>query len=581
MRRGVVRSGIRPTTPTTPTASTSARKPSSASARKPSSASATPSTRSIDFASDKSPLQKLELELKHISQGEANAEGIARSLSRRKDGHLQRTATSPSSSPRRHRVDREDSVHSSSRYEGRSSSHHHHHLEMPSIFSHHKHHEVEEEEQDQVKRKDYYKTLSGAENLSGPQPTYDIPPSNPTAVESNNKVGFMSQHRRFFKHSGNHGEGSGHVIIPTERVGGGFIHKVARLVLEDRELEGSAARGIESTDEYGRKDFSQAQGAGENLPFSSDTTHGSEPSNFLRNTLELPGSLDGPADTENSPNIPEPFRSYHEGEKSPAHHHHHRHEHDPEHPSHHHHPDHLQAPHTKEEREDALILSYIRAIPPRAVPDPTSFSPPLSVKCGPLLRYTGLRRDDAPANAPQGGRETWRGSVMVVTTDSSSEYSQLPSIRLYYVNRSHGERGSGKAKEGKFREVEGQVLHAERGVTFWRFNLEVELADTESKIAYRINHGPPIHFWVPAVGQTMNIMFHSCNGFSLSVNPDDFNGPDPLWKDVLDKHKEKPFHVMIGGGDQSKLFPKLSQSSFAYSFASLQRRRFETDDPLP
>ena len=78
------------------------------------------------------------------------------------------------------------------------------------------------------------------------------------------------------------------------------------------------------------------------------------------------------------------------------------------------------------------------------------------------------------------------------------------------------------------------------------------MADTESKIAYRINQGPPIHFWIPAVGQTMNIMFHSCNGFSLSVNPDDFNGPDPLWRDVLQKHAKKPFHVMIGGGDQSR-----------------------------
>ncbi|KAF8544283.1 hypothetical protein BDD12DRAFT_915480 [Trichophaea hybrida] len=141
---------------------------------------------------------------------------------------------------------------------------------------------------------------------------------------------------------------------------------------------------------------------------------------------------------------------------------------------------------------------------------------------------------------------------MIVTTDNLSNYSQPPFIRLYYVSRSDGEHGSGsgKEKESRFREVEGQVLHAEYEVTFWRFNLEIELADTESKIAYRINQGPPVNFWVPAVGQTMNIMFHSCNGFSLSVNPDDFNGPDPLWKDVLDKHKEKPFHVMIGGGDQ-------------------------------
>ena len=33
-------------------------------------------------------------------------------------------------------------------------------------------------------------------------------------------------------------------------------------------------------------------------------------------------------------------------------------------------------------------------------------------------------------------------------------------------------------------------------------------------------------------------------------SPDDFSGPDPLWRDVLNTHQTRPFHVMIGGGDQ-------------------------------
>ncbi|TEB18417.1 hypothetical protein FA13DRAFT_1648915 [Coprinellus micaceus] len=47
-----------------------------------------------------------------------------------------------------------------------------------------------------------------------------------------------------------------------------------------------------------------------------------------------------------------------------------------------------------------------------------------------------------------------------------------------------------------------------------------------------------------------------CNGFSQGVNPDDFRGPgfksgyDPVWMDLLSKHVEKPFHVLVGGGDQ-------------------------------
>jgi hypothetical protein len=40
------------------------------------------------------------------------------------------------------------------------------------------------------------------------------------------------------------------------------------------------------------------------------------------------------------------------------------------------------------------------------------------------------------------------------------------------------------------------------------------------------------------------------------MDPDNFRGPkfqngyDPLWEDLLVKHAEKPFHVLVGGGDQ-------------------------------
>lgn len=51
-------------------------------------------------------------------------------------------------------------------------------------------------------------------------------------------------------------------------------------------------------------------------------------------------------------------------------------------------------------------------------------------------------------------------------------------------------------------------------------------------------------------------MMPQCNGFSAGVNPDDFRGPgfqsgyDPVWTDLLQKHGDEPFHVLVGGGDQ-------------------------------
>ena len=268
------------------------------------------------------------------------------------------------------------------------------------------------------------------------------------------------------------------------------------------------------------------------------------------------------------------------------------------------------------------------------------FSPPLHLKCGPLLRYTGMKRVRAePTSALQSvegqhpgqeDRETWRGSVLIVTQDSQSSYESPPTLRLFFqpmdllppppeqvqelapeyvdpiagltkVSRNgkvlyvrpvyHLDEGkdlslieddnglfesspspldtNGSSQRntstsnkrtrgidgealGKFQEIKGVRMYADpiRDVTFWRFSIEVELGEHQAHIAYRINRGPALGFWVPARGQSMNIMFHSCNGFSMSVNPDLFSGPDPLWRDVLNTHQTRPFHVMIGGGDQ-------------------------------
>ncbi|KAK4218249.1 hypothetical protein QBC37DRAFT_437504 [Rhypophila decipiens] len=268
---------------------------------------------------------------------------------------------------------------------------------------------------------------------------------------------------------------------------------------------------------------------------------------------------------------------------------------------------------------------------------PTRFKPPLYLKCGPLLRYCGIRHDRAPVRSARNGatvdKEYWRGSVMIVTTDADSSYDIAPTLRLFvqplellpppprevsgdlppeYVDPIAGHPKLGRKgetlyvrpvdhldeekdlsrdetddglfektrsppdlplpegatdppgsfaarrkraemdgeKAGKYKDVRGFRLHQERGYTFWRFNIEVELRDKQQRIAYRINRGPSTGFWVPAKGQAMNIMFHSCNGFSLSVDTDEFSGPDPMWRDVLNTHQSQPFHVMIGGGDQ-------------------------------
>lgn len=272
------------------------------------------------------------------------------------------------------------------------------------------------------------------------------------------------------------------------------------------------------------------------------------------------------------------------------------------------HPYHICKPYMSRELTKSMRSIRIRAAPPTA-----SFDPPLYLKCGPLLRYTGLKRETLHTSgainsksSPE--RETWRGSVMIVTRDAGSTYNPAPVLRLFsepidllppppqqvddgsghslpaeyidpiaglprlsrtgktvYVKpvedlevqvdlsrveddaglfeetrtaavpTSYGQpnnqarrdissastnaRNGRRDKDGstRYQQTKGVRLHAERGVTFWRFNIEVELGERQVRIAYRINNSASVGFWVPARGQTMNVMFHTCNGFSMSV----------------------------------------------------------------
>ncbi|KAJ7217437.1 hypothetical protein C8J57DRAFT_277065 [Mycena rebaudengoi] len=147
--------------------------------------------------------------------------------------------------------------------------------------------------------------------------------------------------------------------------------------------------------------------------------------------------------------------------------------------------------------------------------------------CGPLLRYTYTDKETS----------TWNGSALIVTKGDSK-----PTLRLSL---------DGKDSE---RNIDGVALLTENGHSFWRFSMSVQLEDKELQVKYLIQ-GAELKdlaggFWVPAKTETMRILFHSCNGFDITVKQEDYTGP-ALWADVMRIHNEESaFHVMIGGGDQ-------------------------------
>ncbi|KAF8325996.1 uncharacterized protein EI90DRAFT_3231088 [Cantharellus anzutake] len=180
-------------------------------------------------------------------------------------------------------------------------------------------------------------------------------------------------------------------------------------------------------------------------------------------------------------------------------------------------------------------------------------SPHLQFMCGPLLRY------DTVIDG------VWHGAVMIVTADQGSVYSPSPYLSLEWDPSSPlFSNGADTPKSPKTvyysKQITGEEIWVYYGTagtfTFWRFMIEIPLSRYEMGVSYQINNGARLEFFVPAIGQNLRWAVHSCNGFSAGINPDDFKGPgfvsgyDPLWVDLLNKHYEKPFHALVGGGDQ-------------------------------
>lgn len=56
----------------------------------------------------------------------------------------------------------------------------------------------------------------------------------------------------------------------------------------------------------------------------------------------------------------------------------------------------------------------------------------------------------------------------------------------------------------------------------------------------------------------------------MLASPALFSGPDPLWRDVLNSHQTRPFHVMIGGGDQIYNDAVMSQTTLFQEWLSIK-----------
>jgi hypothetical protein len=174
-------------------------------------------------------------------------------------------------------------------------------------------------------------------------------------------------------------------------------------------------------------------------------------------------------------------------------------------------------------------------------------TPILDVICGPLLNFK--RMSNEQSQDPQ-----WHGSVLIVLPPGSNpEPLTLTCLGPCgeAASTTHNNGYSVPSQGSSFPAVK---LYEDSKKGFWRYNIDLLFQEYESGWEYSIPHletdtNKALRFVVPSKHESMRIMFHSCNGFSVGTDEESWQGP-ALWNDVLRVHKEAPFHVMIGGGDQ-------------------------------
>jgi hypothetical protein len=177
------------------------------------------------------------------------------------------------------------------------------------------------------------------------------------------------------------------------------------------------------------------------------------------------------------------------------------------------------------------------------------------IVCGPLLNYRRM----------EGTR--WFGSVLIVLKGGGKTQPYVPTLVFRRAGQTNGHEeaqtngaeinGMNGVNGVKGHEVtsgtksEGECLYSDPRNTFYAFAISLDLDDVETKWEYSIpnmryseeSRPRTYAFYVPAATESMRMMFHSCNGFSVGTDEEAWSGP-ALWNDVIRRHEYSPFHVM-------------------------------------
>lgn len=148
-----------------------------------------------------------------------------------------------------------------------------------------------------------------------------------------------------------------------------------------------------------------------------------------------------------------------------------------------------------------------------------------AVVVGPVLKYKRVINN------------TWLGSALIVTRPLSA-----PPMLVFH-------------SFGQPFDIQGVQLSTYAGLVFWRFDIQISMGPRGIQVQYSIDvlAGARFSFYIPGQNEEWRWAFTSCNGFCPDTDQatrDQMGGIEPLWRDLLNNHNQRPFSCMVGGGDQ-------------------------------
>lgn len=182
-------------------------------------------------------------------------------------------------------------------------------------------------------------------------------------------------------------------------------------------------------------------------------------------------------------------------------------------------------------------------------PQIQSTSTGVEVLCGPLLNYRRMSGEHTE-------NPRWHGSVLLVTQPGNAPGELEVRYGGAFDSQDSLTNGVSTSNDKSFTPTR---LYEDPTKAFFQYSIDVPFLDAETVWEYAIPDlkqktdqqpvSKPMRFVVASKHESMRIMFHSCNGFSVGTDEEEWSGP-ALWNDVLRIHEKRPIHVLLGGGDQ-------------------------------